>query len=71
MKAMTKTKMAGYAGVCLETFSSWLEPHQQTLTKMGYPPGKRVIPPNVVEWMCHQFCIRIEPPRFLKQIKNE
>jgi hypothetical protein len=71
MKSTTKTKMAEYAGVCLETFSSWLKPHQQTLTQMGYPPGKRSIPPNVVEWMCHQFCIKIDPPRYSKQIKHD
>ena len=59
MKAMTKTQMACHAGVCLETFSNWLKPHQEQLTAMGYPPGKRCIPPNVVEWMCRHFCIDI------------
>ena len=46
MKAMTRTQLASYAGVCLETFKNWLEPHQQTLTEMGYPPGRRIIPPQ-------------------------
>ena len=59
MKAMTKTQMASCAGVCIETFSNWLKPHQDTLTAMGYPPGRRVIPPNVVAWMCEQFDIDI------------
>ena len=71
MKAMTRTQLAGYAGVCLETFKNWLEPHQQTLTEMGYPPGRRIIPPNVVEWMCKQFNIEIDLPEKLRPIKRE
>ena len=71
MKAMTKTQMARCAGVCLETFSDWLKPHQETLTEMGYPPGKRAIPPNVVAWICKQFDINIDPLSNLRPIKSE
>ena len=68
---MTKTQMARCAGVCLETFSDWLKPHQETLTAMGYPPGKRAIPPNVVEWISYHFNINIDSPSNLRPIKSE
>ena len=71
MKAMTKTQMADCAGVCIETFNNWLKPHQATLAAMGYPPGRRVIPPNVVAWMCEQFDINIEPRVNLRPIKQD
>ena len=58
---MTRTQMARCAGVCLKTFSAWLKPHQEELTRMGYPPGRRCIPPNVVRWMCTTFDIDLEP----------
>ena len=71
MKSMTKTQMANCAGVCLETFSSWLKPHQAELTAMGYPPGKRSIPPNVVAWIAEKFCIDIEPKHNFIKIKSD
>ena len=71
MKAMTKTQMADCAGVCIETFNNWLKPHHATLAAMGYPPGRRVIPPNVVAWMCEQFDINIEPRVNLRPIKQD
>ena len=70
MRAMTKTQMAECAGVCLETFNSWLEPHQAELTAMGYPPGRRSIPPNVVAWIAEQFCIDISPKHSFTKIKS-
>ena len=71
MKSMTRTQMANMAGVCLETFSSWLKPHQAELTAMGYPPGKRIIPPNVVSWIANKFCIDIAPKSNITKIKSD
>ena len=71
MKAMNKTQLAAYAGVCVETLSNWLEPHQDELAAMGYKPGNRSIPPNVVEWICRRFLIDIEPPRHLRPNKRD
>ena len=67
---MTRTQMANCAGVCLETFSNWLKPHQTVLTAMGYPPGKRSIPPNVVAWIAETFCIDIAPQHHITKIKS-
>ena len=53
--------MAQRAGVCLKTFSAWLKPYEEELTQMGYPPGRRCIPPNVVQWMCETFSIDLGP----------
>ena len=59
MKAMTKTQLAMCAGVHVSTLSSWLKPYEEELTRMGYPPGRRCIPPNVVAWICERFCIEV------------
>ena len=54
MKAMTKTQLACYAGVCVDTFTNWLKPFKEELEAMGYRKGQRIIPPNVVAWMCQR-----------------
>ena len=61
MKAMTKTQLASLAGVSVATFSSWLKPIEGELAAMGYQPGKRCIPPHVVQHLAERFCIDVEP----------
>ena len=71
MKAMTKTQLACYAGVCVDTFTNWLKPFKDELAAMGYRKGQRSIPPNVVAWMCHQFNIDVTPRVKLRPNKEE
>jgi hypothetical protein len=60
MKAMTRKQLATYAGVDARTLRSWIKPHRRKLIKMGMPEGRGVLPPNVVEWIMDQYCIRID-----------
>lgn len=71
MKAMTKTQLAACAGVSVRTFSDWLAPIASELARMGYPPGKRSIPPNVVNYLAELFCIDIEPKAKLTHIMRQ
>ena len=60
MKAMTRKQLAAYAGVDAHTLRNWLKPHRQMLIRMGMPDGKGALPPNVVEWITHHYCINID-----------
>ena len=57
---MTRKQLAAYAGVDTRTLKNWIEPHRQMLIEMGMPKGKGAMPPNVVEWIVNNYCIRTE-----------
>ena len=59
MKAMTRQQLALAAGVTPKTLRNWCRPHEQELRQMGMEPGSKVLPPNVVEWLCRRFCIDV------------
>ena len=68
MKAMYHHELAAKAGVCTKTFSRWLEPLSQELQAMGLEPGMHLIPPHVVEYLAHRFCIDVEAkPKVLRK----
>ena len=60
MKAMTKKQLAACAGISVKTLTKWLAPHKAELARMGYPVGRRCIPPSVVGWIAKKFCIDLE-----------
>lgn len=57
MKAMTQKQLAYLAGISTQTLRRWLEPHRTMLEQMGYHIHMKIIPPHVVQWIVHQFCI--------------
>ena len=60
MKAMTRQQIACYAGVTVKTLNNWCKPYREELQAMGLSPKKIVLPPHIVNWMCHKFCIDID-----------
>ena len=61
MKAMTRQQIALQAGVTIKTLNNWCKPFRKDLEALGLRPGMRVLPPNIVSWICDKFCIDIEP----------
>ena len=41
MKAMSKQRLAGYAGVSVKTLMSWCKPYMQELEQMGLKLSSR------------------------------
>ena len=60
MKAMSKQRLAGYAGVSVKTLMSWCEPFQKELETMGMQPHMKVLPPHIVRFITEKFCIDVE-----------
>ncbi len=60
MKAKSKKELANYAGVSIKTLTNWLQPFLPDLIAMGYRQGQKVLPPNVVLWICDKLCIDVE-----------
>lgn len=58
MKAMTRKELADRAGVTTATLRNWVRPHRKMLAKMGMRP-RCILPPNVVEWLCTNYCINL------------
>ena len=46
MKAMSKQRLAGYAGVSVKTLMSWCKPYMQELEQMGLKPRAKILPPH-------------------------
>ena len=59
MKAMSKQQLADCAGVSVNTLMRWCQPYRQELEAMGMQPGMRVLPPNIVKYLCEKFCIDV------------
>jgi hypothetical protein len=59
MKAMSKQELAYGAGVSVKTLMNWLQPYQKELQGMGMKQHAKVLPPNVVQWICNRFCIDV------------
>ena len=59
MTALTRKELAASAGISTRTLQRWLEPHRNTLRALGMMPNKKLLPPQVVGWICERFCIDV------------
>ena len=59
MKAMLKSELATAAGVPTDTVRRW--PHSDTdyLRAQGITPTTRVLPPQVVRYLCEKYDIEV------------
>ena len=60
MKAMTKQQLAYHAGVSVRTLSNWCRPYRKELEAIGMTPNMKILPPQIVSWICKQFCITVD-----------
>lgn len=60
MKAMSKQRLAGYAGVSVKTLMSWCRPFMPELEKMGLRHNAKVIPPHIVRYIADKFTIILD-----------
>ncbi len=60
MKAKSKQELADSAGVSLRTLRNWLQPYLPELIAMGYRQSQKILPPNIVAWICDKLCIDME-----------
>lgn len=60
MKSMSKYELAEAAGVSAATFRRWLKTDKMFLEANGITPRTKVLPPNVVQYLCDKYCINIE-----------
>ena len=60
MKAMSKQRLAGYAGVSVKTLMSWCKPYMQELEQMGLKPRAKILPPHIIKYIADKFTIIIE-----------
>ncbi len=59
MQSYTKQQLANLAGVSPRTFRRWLIPYQQFLSDNHVTKHSRILPPQVVNRLVHDFCIDI------------
>ena len=62
MKSMLKSELAQAAGVSYGTFNKWFKEMIPTIEhdlNLTFNPQNRLIPPNVVKWICEKYCIEI------------
>ena len=60
MKAMSKSELAGKAGVSVNTLMNWCKHYHQELVKLGLRPNAKVLPPKIVAFIAKKFCIDIK-----------
>ncbi len=58
-KAMYKSELAEAAGVTPETFRRWLQTDKEMLRDMRVSPRQRLLPPQVVAYICEKYCINL------------
>lgn len=60
MKAMSKFELAEAAGVSAATLRRWLRTDEEFLRANGITSKTKILPPNVVQYLCDKYCIDIE-----------
>lgn len=60
MKSMRRKEIAYHAGVTVRTLTNWCKPYQKDLEELGLKRNMIELPPSIVEWICHKFCIDID-----------
>jgi hypothetical protein len=59
MKAMSKSELAGKAGVSVNTLMNWCKPFHEELAQMGMLPNAKVLPPHIVKYITEKLCIDV------------
>ncbi len=59
MKAMTKSELAGKAGIRVQTLMNWCRPFQKELEALGMQPNMKVLPPKIVKFIAEKFAIDV------------
>jgi hypothetical protein len=59
MKACSKFELAEAAGVSPETFRRWLKSDKAYLEANGISPSAKILPPQVVKYICEKYCIEL------------
>ena len=59
MKAMLKSELAAAAGVTRDTFRNWLRSDADYLRAQGISPKAKLLPPQVVRYLCEKYDIEI------------
>ena len=57
MRSRYKYELAEAAGVSPATFRRWLKKDEMYLRMNGVTPSSRILPPQVVEFLCRKYCI--------------
>ena len=60
MKAMSKQKLASYAGVSVKTLMNWCRPYRKELEQMGLKHNAKLLPPHIVRYIAEKFTIIFE-----------
>ncbi len=58
--AMYSYELADAAGVSRPTFRKWLIAEKDELNKMGYNISMRIMPPQVVRYLCEKYVIILD-----------
>lgn len=59
-RAMYKSRLAKYAGVSLRTLSRWMVRDKDYLESQGVTDRTRLLPAQVVQYLCEKYCIDLE-----------
>ena len=60
-KFISKKELARMAGVSPRTFTRYLATRRHILDAMGIPPKAQKLPPQVVRYICEDYCIDLPP----------
>lgn len=58
--AMYSYELADAAGVNRKTFRKWLKCEKEELAKLGYNINMRIMPPQVVRYLCEKYVIILD-----------
>ena len=59
MKAMYKSELAAYAGVCTKTLRRWMEPYQKELAELGVRHKDQILNPKAIKFLCEKLSIDV------------
>jgi len=59
MKAMYKSELAAYAGVCTKTLRRWMEPYQKELAELGVRQKDQILNPKALKFLCEKLSIDV------------
>ena len=60
MKCFYKNEIADMAGVSPRTFQRWLKRHREQLAALGCQPRAKFLSPRALEYVCREYCIKID-----------